>query len=165
MKKTGIFYGSTTGATEQIAKTIAEKLGVSSDDVMEVSKMKAENLNDYDFLILGSSTWGSGELQDDWYSAIDVLKKADLSGKKIAIFGTGDSYSYSDTFCDAIGQIYDAVKDSGATVVGFVDPAEYDFDSSVSVVDGHFVGLALDEDNESDKTEARIDNWINTLNV
>ena len=30
----------------------------------------------------------------------------------------------------------------------------------IAVLNGKFVGLALDDVNESDKTEARIDNWI-----
>jgi flavodoxin I len=31
------------------------------------------------------------------------------------------------------------------------------------VVDGQFVGLALDDVNEDDKTEARIDAWIEQI--
>ena len=42
MKKTGIFYGSTTGTTESVAGMIAGKLGVSSADVHDVSKMTAD---------------------------------------------------------------------------------------------------------------------------
>jgi flavodoxin I len=34
-----------------------------------------------------------------------VLKNANLSGKTIALFGCGDSESYSDTFCDGMGII------------------------------------------------------------
>lgn len=41
MKKTGIFYGSTTGTTESVARLIAEKLGVSPADVHDVSKLDA----------------------------------------------------------------------------------------------------------------------------
>ena len=33
MKKTGVFYGSSTGTCEELANQIAEKLGVSSTDV------------------------------------------------------------------------------------------------------------------------------------
>lgn len=96
MKKTGIFYGSTTGTTESVARMIAEKLGVSSDDVHDVSKLDAALAESYEALILGTSTWGDGELQDDWYDGIKVLKNANLSGKTIALFGCGDSESYSD---------------------------------------------------------------------
>ena len=33
MKKTGIFYGSSTGTTEAVANLIASKLGIASADV------------------------------------------------------------------------------------------------------------------------------------
>ena len=41
MKKTGVFYGSSTGTCEELANQIAEKLGVSSTDVHSVDKMTA----------------------------------------------------------------------------------------------------------------------------
>ena len=120
MKKTGIFYGSTTGTTESVARLIAEKLGVSPADVHDVSKLDAALAESYEALILGTSTWGDGELQDDWYDGIKVLKNANLSGKTIALFGCGDSESYSDTFCDGMGILFEDLKDSGCTFVGAV---------------------------------------------
>lgn len=65
MKKTGVFYGSTTGTTESVARMIANKLGISSGDVYDVSKLTADVAGSYEALILGKSTWGDGELQDD----------------------------------------------------------------------------------------------------
>ena len=82
MKKTIVVYGSSTGTCESIANTIAEKLGV---EAINVSDFSAEVVAENDNLILGSSTWGAGELQDDWYDGINVLKNADLSGKTVAI--------------------------------------------------------------------------------
>ena len=162
MKTTGIFYGSSGGNTESIAKTIAKKLGVSDNDIYDVYKAKASDLAAYDILLFGSSTWGLGDLQDDWEGFIGEVVKADLTGKKIALFGCGDSSSYPDTFCDAMGKIYQAVEDK-ATVVGFTDTAGYSFDVSEAVVNNQFVGLALDEDNENDLTEDRVNNWIEII--
>ena len=163
MGKTAIIYGSTTGTTEDIAGRIASKLNIAQGDIYEISKVTADTVAGYDTLLLGSSTWGSGDLQDDWYDGIETLKGADLAGKKIALFGCGDSSSYSDTFCSALGTIYNDLKDSGATFVGSVDPSDYTFDGSDAVVDGQFVGLPLDEVNESDKTDERISNWVASL--
>ena len=101
---------------------------------------------------------GAGELQDDWYDGVNVLKSADLAGKTIALFGCGDSESYPDTFCGGMKELYDVVKT--ANVIGAVSTEGYVFDDSEAVLNGKFVGLALDDVNESDKTEARIDNWI-----
>ncbi len=159
MSKIGVFYGSTTGTTEEIAGKVAAKLGVSSDNVFEVSALTEALAGEYDVLVLGSSTWGSGELQDDWYDGVKVLKKCDLSHKSIALFGCGDSESYPDTFCDAIGIIFEELKDSKCKFCGATDTAGYTFDSSIAVVDGKFVGLPLDEVNESGETDARIEKW------
>ena len=79
MKKMGIIYGSSTGTCESIAQTIAEKLGVASVDVIDASKITTEKVGGYDILLLGTSTWGDGELQDDWYDAIKTVKTADLN--------------------------------------------------------------------------------------
>jgi flavodoxin I len=162
MSKIGIFYGSSGGNTEGVAKNIAKKLGVGAGDIYDVCKARASDLSAYDVLLFGSSTWGLGDLQDDWEDFIRTVASADLSGKKVALFGCGDSSSYSDTFCDAMGKIYQAVKDK-ATVIGFTDTDGYSFDASESVVNGRFAGLALDEDNEGNLTEERIDRWIEII--
>ena len=85
MKKMGIIYGSSTGTCESIAQTIAEKLGVASVDVIDASKITTEKVEGYDILLLGTSTWGDGELQDDWYDAIKMIRTADLNGKIVAL--------------------------------------------------------------------------------
>lgn len=163
MKKTGIFYGSSTGTTEGIAQRIAEKLGVDASDVHDVASASPSDVAPYERLLLGSSTWGSGDLQDDWDGFLDKLKGQDLSGKEVALFGCGDSASFGDTFCDAIGTIYTALQGTGCTFVGSMDTDGYSFDSSTACVDGKFVGLPLDEMNEDDQTDARIDQWLKTL--
>ena len=164
MKKTGIFYGSSTGTCEDLANQIADKMGVAASDVHSADKLSADLVKEYDLLILGTSTWGDGELQDDWYDGIKVLKSADLSFKSIALFGCGDSESYCDTFCDGMGILYEDLKDSGCSFIGNkVGTDGYSSSSSIAVVNGAFVGLALDEVNESDKTAERIDNWTAEL--
>jgi flavodoxin I len=45
-------------------------------------------------------------------------------------------------------------------VVGAVDASDYTYDDSEAVQDGKFVGLAIDEDNESSKTDGRIAAWV-----
>jgi len=164
MKKIGIFYGSSTGTCEDLAHQIAGKLNVSEADIYSAKKLSAELVSKYEVLILGTSTWGDGEMQDDWYDGIKALKAADLSGKEVALFGCGDSESYADTFCDGMGAIYDAVKDKGCSIIGnHVDAGSYNYSSSTAVVDGYFVGLALDEINESEKTASRIEEWTGEL--
>ncbi len=160
MKKTIVVFGSSTGTCEEIAGEIAKKLGV---EAINVQNLNAEVIAENDNLVLGTSTWGSGEVQDDWYDGLKVLKAADLNGKTVALFGCGDSYSYADTFCGGMAEIYNAAKEAGAKIVGSVDAAEYSYDDSEAVVDEKFVGLALDNDNEGDKTEGRINAWIEEI--
>ncbi|WP_311442546.1 flavodoxin FldA [Hoylesella enoeca] len=160
MKKTIVVYGSSTGTCQSIAETIASKLGV---EAIDVTKFDASVIAANDNLLLGTSTWGAGELQDDWYDGLNVLKAADLAGKTVAVFGCGDSESYSDTFCGAMAEIYNAAKDAGATLVGEVSTDGYTYDDSEAVVDNKFVGLALDDVNEDDKTEGRIDAWLEAI--
>lgn len=158
MKKTVIIYGTSTGTCEDLAARIGAKLGV--DNVINVTDLDDSVIANNDNLILGTSTWGAGEVQDDWYDGLKVIKNADLSGKTVALFSCGDSESYPDTFVGGMLEIYNAVKQAGANVIGAVATDGYTFDDSESVVDGKFVGLALDEVNEDSKTDERIDNWI-----
>ncbi len=160
MSKTIVVYGSTTGTCESIAQTLGSKLGA---EVIDVASLSADQLQEADNILLGTSTWGAGELQDDWYDGVESVKGADLSGKQVAIFGCGDSASYSDTFCSAMKELYDAAQEAGATLVGAVSTDGYNFDDSDAVVDGKFVGLALDDVNEDDQTAGRIDAWVAQL--
>lgn len=163
MKKIGIFYGSTTGTTESVAELIASELGIDKADVFNVDKTSADAVEPYELLILGSSTWGVGELQDDWYGFLEQLKKKNLTGKAVAIFGTGDCSSFGSSFCDAIGIIYNELQGTGCSFTGSVPANDYSYDDSVALVDGEFVGLPLDDINESDQTESRVKAWLKKI--
>lgn len=160
MGKTIVVYGSSTGMCEEIAGKIASKLSVSA---INVTDLNADVLAGNDNLLIGTSTWGAGELQDDWYDGVDLLKGTDLAGKVVAVFGCGDSAGYSDTFCGGMRELYDAAKAGGATLVGEVSTEGYTFDGSDAIVDGKFVGLALDDVNEDDMTDSRIDAWLGQI--
>ena len=119
MAKTIVVYGSSTGTCEAIAQKIGEKLGA---EVINVTDLTEDQIAGADNLVLGTSTWGAGEMQDDWYDGVKVLKSAGLSGKKVAVFGCGDSESYSDTFCGGMKELYDAAEAAGATMVAVSAP-------------------------------------------
>lgn len=160
MKSTIVIYGSTTGTCEAIAEKIASKIGAR---ILNVQNLDSDVISRYDNLILGTSTWGSGEMQDDWYDGLPKLQNADLSGKTIALFGCGDADSYGDTFVGGMAEIYNGVKDSGANIVGSVSVEGYTFDGSEAVIDGKFVGLPLDDVNECEKTDSRIEAWLEQI--
>jgi flavodoxin I len=156
---TCIIFGSSTGDTENVATRIAEKQK-DETKIINVNDMTPEVFEDCGLILLGSSTWGDGELQDDWEAKIDILKAVDLSGKRVGFFGCGDQEMYSDTFVNAIGILYEAVKDSNGEIVGSWPTDGYSFSESAAVIDGKFIGLALDENNQSELTESRISEWV-----
>lgn len=162
MAKIGIFYGSSTGYTADVADRIAKKLGVALADVHNVGETAPSKLGDYDVLILGSSTWGSGDMETDWEDFINGAEELSLQGKKIAIFGCGDE-TMSDTFCNAIGKIYHRMQGTGATFIAPFNADGYDFTHSDAIVDGVAVGLMLDEVNHADLTDAKIDAWTKEI--
>lgn len=166
MANIGIFYGSTTGNTQGVAEKIQAGFGGrEAADLCPISEASVDALDAYQYLVLGTSTWGIGELQDDWLDGINKLDRVDFSNKKVAVFGTGDPQAYPDSFVDAIGIIYEKLADRGATVVGFWPTEGYAYDASKAEKDGQFVGLVIDEDNQSDLTEGRVNKWIEDLKV
>jgi len=160
MKNTAVLYGSTTGNTEVVAKKIATELDAA---IFDVASQPVSEIPKYQNLVLGTSTLGIGDLQDDWDAFLPSFAKTDLKGKKVALFGLGDADGYPDSFVDGMGIIYKAIKDKGCTIIGKTGTTGYEFDSSAAVVDGMFVGLPLDEDNQGNLTDGRIKVWLEQL--
>jgi flavodoxin I len=89
------------------------------------------------------------------------IESADLSGKRVAIFGAGDSASFSDTFCDAIGTIYQGLTGYRCTFAGSVSTDGYTFDdSSTAVIDGQFVDCHWTNSMKMARPDGRIDAWL-----
>ena len=64
-------------------------------------------------------------------------------------------------FVDAVFYLYEQFKQCGATIIGEWATEGYKFKASKAVVDGRFVGLALDQENQKDLTPDRLDSWLN----
>lgn len=157
-----IFYGSTTGNTETAAETIKAQLGDCVEAVEDVAEADPADLEKYDLLLLGVPTWDIGEMQSDWAEFIPKMEGLDLSGKKVAFFGLGDAYSYAENFLDALGELWDAVKNLGdPELVGTWPTEGYDFEASEGLYDeDHFLGVGLDYDNEAELTDKQIAAWL-----
>ena len=52
------------------------------------------------------------------------------------------------------------LEGTGCNFIGGISADGYTFSDSTSVENGEFIGAAIDESNESDKTGERIDNWL-----
>jgi len=164
MAKIGLFFGTQTGNTQTEAEIIQKKFaGDSIVTLNDISQTEPDDFNDYSYIILGCPTWNVGELQDDWEKFYDELDNIDFSGKKIAYFGVGDQVGYPDTFQDAMGMLEEKISERGGETVGYWSTDGYKFNESKAVRDGKFVGLALDEDNQSELTAERIKAWVTQL--
>ena len=162
-EKIGLFYGSSTGAGENAANIIKEEIERTGVATVELAIVSADNLKvmeKYQYLIFGCSTWNIGELQDDWDLKFSELDSVDFSGRKIALFGNGDQYGYSNSFVDAIGMIGNKVAARGGELVGFWPTDGYEFEFSRGAFEGTFMGLPLDDDNQPERTPQRVLSWI-----
>ena len=155
--KTVIIYGSTTGSTEAVAQDIA---GAFPGAVVKAANEAiAEDLQGVDLLVLGASTWGVGDLQDDMDVFLGKFSNWDVNVKTAAVFGLGDQLTYADSYVDGIADMVDALKNKSIKVVGVWPTDGYGHSASRAQDGDHFSGLALDQDNESNKTPERIVGW------
>lgn len=162
MAKIGIFFGSTEGNTERVVNQIQQLLGDEAE-LNNVNATTADDVQPYPNVIYACPTWEIGQLQEDWESFIDEIEKVDYAGKKVTYVGVGDADGYPDTFLDAIGIIHDRIKDKGATFVGTWPTDGYNFSASKGVINGKFIGLGIDEENQKNLTADRIAKWVAQL--
>ena len=159
----GIYFATTTGKTEDIAERLHDILpsAQSPKDLADVS-----DVNEFvslDGIICGIPTWNTGADSERsgtaWDTMLEEIGSLSLSGKKVAIFGLGDSSTYTENFCDAMEELHSYFVKAGASMVGYVNKSEYTFEESKSVIGDSFCGLPLDEDSESDMTDDRLAKW------
>jgi len=164
MRAVGLFFATQTGNTETVAGKIAEATGLEGADIGEYS---AEDLAEYDGLIVGCPTWNTGADEyrsgTAWDDVLDDIKGLSLGGKPVAVFGCGDSQGYGDNFCDGIEELHETFKAAGAKMIGYVASSAYQHSESKSESGGKFLGLPCDEDNESDMTDGRVSSWVEQL--
>jgi len=164
MANIGIFFGSTEGNTERIVNQIQALFGDDAE-LHNVNSASADDMQPYSHLILACPTWEIGQLQEDWDSFIDEIENVDYTAKKVTYLGLGDADGYPDTFLDAMGIIHDRIKDKGATFVGAWSTEGYNFNASKGMVDGKFLGLGIDEENQKDLTAVRVEKWVAQLKI
>ncbi len=163
--KIGLFYGSTTCYTEMVAEKIQALIGAETVELHNIKQVPLARMADYDILILGLSTWDFGEIQEDWEAHWIEISAVDLSGKIIAIYGMGDQLGYAEWFIDAVGMLHDAIAPQQPTRIGFWPATGYDFIASKALTDdgAWFYGLALDDENQYDLTDQRLNDWVSQI--
>jgi len=165
VRAVGLFFGTQAGKTEDAAGQIAELTGLEATDIGEI---EAADLAGYDGIIAGVPTWHTGADEQRsgtvWDDYLEEIRGMDLKDKPVAVFGMGDSVGYGDNFCDAIEELHSTFSAAGAKMLGYVADGGYEsYTDSKSVQDGKWLGLALDNDNEDDKTPERVKAWVDQL--
>ena len=168
MNKNVILYWPKEGNTEKSAKIIAKYLGQENCDLMPLDIAMDKDLSIYSFIIAGSATVGA----DTWQQASDknlwakffaIDRHRNFTGKKVALFGLGNSILYPNHFVDHLEVLYKEFTNAGAEIIGNCPIEGYSFKESRAVKDGFFPGLPIDEDNQPELTEDRIKQWIGNI--
>ncbi|MGB1091306.1 MAG: flavodoxin [Oceanobacter sp.] len=167
MTSIGIYVGSSNGITMSVGELIKEALTDYECDLkdLEDDYMDFDEMLEYDVLIFGCSTWGSGEVQFNWVEPLQDLynDKPDFTGQTIALFGAGDCKDHGEQFVSALGLLYDKFTERGANFIAPFPIDGYTYEYSNAIRDGKFVGFPFDNVNEKDKTPERLERWLEVL--
>ncbi|ODS23728.1 flavodoxin [Candidatus Endobugula sertula] len=165
MSTIGLFFGSDEGNTERVAELIQQRLGRERVTLYDIADVTQLEFSEYQQIILGIPTWDFGQIQSDWEEFWEEIQAIDFTGKTVALFGLGDQFGYGDYFLDAMGMLHDVIVANGADIVGHWPTEGYDYEASKAEVSGAglFVGLAIDEDQQDELTESRIELWCKQI--
>ncbi|KUP33184.1 flavodoxin [Bacillus halotolerans] len=118
MGKILLVYATMSGNTEAMADLIEKGLQEAEAEVDRFEAMDiddAELFNDYEHIILGTYTWGDGDLPDEFLDLAEEMGALDFTGKTCAVFGSGDTaYEY---FCGAVDTLEEKIKERGGEIV------------------------------------------------
>ncbi|PJY98862.1 MULTISPECIES: flavodoxin [Bacillus] len=118
MGKILLVYATMSGNTEAMADLIEKGLQDTEAEadryeVMDIDD--AQLFNDYDHIMMGTYTWGDGDLPDEFLDLAEDMDEIDFSGKTCAVFGSGDTaYEF---FCGAVDTLEAKIKERGGEIV------------------------------------------------
>lgn len=170
MKKIGLFFGTETGTTRLVAKKLHKKLGDDiADKPVNVNRIVPSEMLQYDALILGTPSYGVGEipghsagcLEPNWEEFLAKFEgQPDFTGKRIAFFGLGAQERYAERFASSLRALHDWFVAAGAEIVGDWSAEGYTFEHSAALVNNRFVGLVIDQRTQGMHTDERLDAWL-----
>jgi len=95
--KVAIVYSSVTGNTEEVATLIHSIIG---GELFPINQFPLSDLATYDAVLIGTYTWGSGEVPSEMISLYEAFEKQNVEHVITGVFGTGDSFYPH--FCGAV---------------------------------------------------------------
>ncbi|WP_203340279.1 flavodoxin domain-containing protein [Planococcus beijingensis] len=102
-----IVYSSVTGNTEKLAEMVQEAArnqGITIE-LYPVDEFPLSQLHWLDVVMIGTYTWGSGEIPEEMHSLYQAIEKLGRKELRTAVFGTGDSFFAE--FCGAVDRFRD----------------------------------------------------------
>lgn len=77
----------------------------------------------------------------------------------------GDQYGYGEFFIDGVGILAETILKNDGKIIGKWSDKDYDYETSKAKIEDEdfFYGLALDEDNEPEKTPERVEKWLQQI--
>lgn len=91
-----IVYASMSGNTEELAEAIAA--GIQEAGIEPVLKnvidTNVSELENYEGVLLGTYTWGDGDLPYEYEDFYEEMDDMNLQGHKFGVFGSADFFLY-----------------------------------------------------------------------
>ena len=159
----GLFFGSSTGNSETVARMIVKEFSPCQVDVFDLMYFKSYTIPSYTCYIFGIPTWDRQKIHEDWHEFLPILDTFDLAGKQVALYGLGDQTMYSGSFVNSLGILYEYILNRNAKIVGSWPLESYSFKVSGGIRNNKFVGLVIDEDRQTELTRHRVKKWVNQL--
>ncbi|WP_215144613.1 flavodoxin [Exiguobacterium qingdaonense] len=122
-----IGYVSMSGNTEDIANLIRhtwQDAGHAVSICDDWESLRIEQLSEYDGVILGTYTWGDGDLPYEAEDFVYDLEEAALDGLPCAAFGSGDT-DYP-KYCAAVDTVEEALQSGGGHILTSSLKIEFD---------------------------------------
>lgn len=168
MSKIALIYWPEGGNVETVADKFVTRFDANTVVKMSLGKLDTSLLQECDHWIVGGSTVGSHVWEDvndsnKWNDFFLLLDTLDMTKKTVGFYGLGDHVLYPNHFVDGLGILQEEFESRNAKIIGHWPVKGYDFNESDGVKNDMFFGLALDQDNDKDLTDKRIDEWLQTI--
>ncbi|RNF39834.1 flavodoxin domain-containing protein [Planococcus salinus] len=149
-----IVYTSVTGNTEQLATMLHQVAAkrFSTVGIYQVEEFPEAELCRYDAVLVGTYTWGSGEIPKEMKHLYEAFEHAGSKKLVTAVFGSGDRF-FAD-FCGAVDRFRDMLyvhTELAATLKVELSPQEKDHARCERLMEVVLKRLALQ------KTGARVE--------
>ena len=135
-----LVYGTYSGGTLHAAEIIQDTLQALGHTVTleNVRECDPSKFNDYSFIILGTNTWlenkEEGSMNGGYYALKDKMNGSNFAGKKVAIYGLGDSHQYNSTFCMSVDHMDAFVKEQKGEVVSTLRVDRFYFEKAANTL-------------------------------